>query len=485
MRSHHSARNAVTERRDRGKNISAIVVVVAAMAISSYAQTFTSLGSLSKTTGDFPRGPLAQGPDGSYYGIATEGGPNTFYPCGPGGCGTVFKYTPGGTITLVHKFKGTRDGDFSSSGLTLVTNGDLYGTTPGGGANNDGTVFEITARGTLINVHSFAGTDGAYASPTLVWASNNHLYGTTQIGGANNAGTVFEMTPLGALTTIYNFCSNTNCTDGAYPTGGLVQGANGDFYGTTFNGGANNWGVVFQITPAGKLTVLHSFIIENGNSDNPTGPLVQASNGKFYGLTQGGAKGYGTVYEITDCGKFRTIHRFLGSDGSLPLGALMQATDGNLYGTTQDGGGYGSIFQITLGGTLTTVHLFDGTHGGFPQSGLVQGTDGVLYGATYGGGVDTCPPVVPPCGTVYSLSMGLGPFVTTSPIAGPIGRFVLILGTDLSAATSVTFNGQAAAFTVLSPTEIKTQVPRGASSGTVQVVTPSGTLSSKVPFRVQ
>jgi uncharacterized repeat protein (TIGR03803 family) len=459
-----------------------------AAAISSPAQTFTTLASLGKTTGDFPKASLVQGLDGNYYEVTTEGGPYTFYPCSTFGCGTVFKISPGGTVTLVHNFNGS-DGNFSSTGLALATNGDFYGTSGGGATSSScpsacGTVFVMTAGGTLRVLHSFNGTDGS-APLGLVQALDGNFYGTTQFGGANNGGTFFQMTPRGAVTTLYNFCSQTNCADGSFPIGTVVQATNGNFYGTTINGGANNWGTVFEITPPGTITTLHSFIIENGNSDNPTSGLVQASNGKFYGTTQGGANGYGTLFEITPAGTFTTLHSFNGTDGSLPLGTLLEATDGNLYGTTQNQqNGHGTIFQITLAGMLTILHTFDGTDGDAPQSGLVQGTDGILYGATYGGGVGICHPAPPGCGTVYGLSMGLGPFVATVPTSGSVGRRVRILGTNLTGASSVTFKGKTAAFTVVSPTEITTAVPTGATTGTVQVTTPTGTLSSNVVFRV-
>ena len=159
---------------------------------------------------------------------------------------------------------------------------------------------------------------------------------------------------------------------------------------------------------------------------------------------------------------------------------MVQATDGSLYGTTAFGGANldGTVFKVTPTGTLTTLHSFEGTDGDFPMSALVQGTDGNLYGTTTGGGASGG-------GTVFSLSMGLAPFVETQPTLGPVGIPVKILGTNLTGATSVTFNGTPAVFKVASPSLIMVHVPAGATTGTVQVVTPSGTLSSNVPFRVR
>jgi uncharacterized repeat protein (TIGR03803 family) len=146
-----------------------------------------------------------------------------------------------------------------------------------------------------------------------------------------------------------------------------------------------------------------------------------------------------------------------------------------------DGGGpdgAGTIVKITLSGTLTTLHSFDTTDGSHPQAGLVQGTSGTFYGTTVNGGGHSQ-------GTIFSLSVGLGPFVETQPTSGPVGGSVKILGTDLTGATSVTFNGTAAVFTVDSHSLISATVPTGATTGTVQVVTSRGTLFSNAPFRVR
>jgi uncharacterized repeat protein (TIGR03803 family) len=170
-------------------------------------------------------------------------------------------------------------------------------------------------------------------------------------------------------------------------------------------------------------------------------------------------------------------------DGESPFAGLVEGTDGDFYGTTQEGGaaGYGTIFKITPSGTLTSLYSFcvqpGCPDGASPSAALVQGTDGNFYGTTAHGGSRTA-------GTVFSLSMGLGPFVKTQTTSGGVGAVVKILGTGLTGATRVTFNGVVAAFEVVSSSLIATTVPAGAASGTVQVVTPAGTVSSNVPFRV-
>jgi uncharacterized repeat protein (TIGR03803 family) len=282
-------------------------------------------------------------------------------------------------------------------------------------------------------------------------------------------------------------------TDGADPSAALVQARNGNFYGSTNLGGLYGNGTIFKITPGGTLTSLHSFTIHVQSVST----LVQGASGNFYGTTTSGdgnaqtcpPDGCGTVFEITPQGTLTTLHKFVLTDGEFPNGPLVLGTDGNFYGTTVYGGvpqngrcssGCGTIFQITPQGTLTTLHVFQWPEGETPEAGLVQGTDGNFYGTTASSGDINCTG----CGTVFSLSMGLGPFVRTLPISGSVGRSVKILGTDLTGATSVTFNGTAATFTVVSATEITTTVPTGATTGAVKVVAPSGTLSSNVSFRV-
>ena len=406
-------------------------------------------------------------------------------------------------ITLA-SFNGT-DGAYPTAGLVQATNGNLYGTTSTGGAYGGGTVFKITPSGKLTTLYSFCAksgcTDGGYPALGLVQANNGDLYGATSGGGANNGGTVFKITPGGTLTTLYSFCSRSGCTDGIDPLAGLVQATNGDLYGTTLYGGASNDGTVFKITPTGTLTTLYSFCSKSVCTDGngPFAGLAQATNGELYGTTVwGGANtnpdfpgGGGTVFKITPSGTLTTLYRFCSqsgcTDGALPQAALVQASDGYLYGTTsQEGanGNYGTVFKITPSGALTTLYSFcsqsgctDGSMDGNTAAGLVQATNGDLYGTTELDGANGD-------GTVFRLSVGLGPFVETLPTSGKVGAAVKILGTNLTGATSVSFDGTAAVFTVASASEITTTVPNGAATGTVQVVTPSGTLSSNVPFRV-
>ena len=377
-----------------------------------------------------------------------------------------------------------------------------------GGYSLYGNLFKITASGTLTPLIYFCQNAGAGCAEggnpsELVQAIDGNFYGTTEIGNENGGaggGTVFKMTPSGTLTTIYSFCSETGCTDGEGPSpfGALVQATNGDFYGTTAGGGYGTYrGTVFKITSTGTLTTLHRFCAQpqNGCPDGaqPFTALVQATDGNLYGTTpEGGTGDHGTIFRITPDGTLTTLYRFCSQmecpDGSVPNG-LVQASDGNFYGTTFTGGaqGQGTVFELTPGGALTTLYSFcaqsECADGFEPKAGLLQATDGNFYGTTLYGGACSSDPSGG-CGIVFSLSVGLTPFVKPQPATARVGGFVEILGTSLTGATSVTFNGTPAVFKVLSGSLIATSVPAGASSGIVQVVTPSGTLSSNVPFRV-
>ena len=471
------------------------VFVLCAATVRAPAQTFTTLLNFELSDGAGPwYMSLAQGLDGNFYGTTAYGGSRT--GCESSRCGTVFRITPGGILTSLHLTPA--GGSTPFAGLMLATNGNFYGTAGSGGADDAGAVFEITKSGREVLLYSFCSqancADGDGPGGKLIQATDGNLYGTTSYGGTNcmsegGCGTVFRITPAGSLTTIYSFCSQPSCADGVQPVAGLIQGRDGNFYGTTFGGGTgNNEGTVFKITTAGTLTTLHSF--DGADGALPAGWLVQGTDGNFYGTTvTGGAENGSTIFKISPAGTLTTIYSFCGQpscvDGDGVYAGLVQGTDGNFYGTTLGGGANydGTVFGITPGGSLTTLHAFDFTDGYLPIGGLTQATSGSFYGTTASGG-DPMFDGGHGCGTVFSLSTGFGPFVAFVNAAGKVGQTGSILGQGFTGTTVVSFNGIAASFTVKSDTFLEATVPPGATTGYVTVTTPSGTLTSNVPFQV-
>jgi uncharacterized repeat protein (TIGR03803 family) len=221
-----------------------------------------------------------------------------------------------------------------------ASTGTSYGTTLNSNSGNgSGRVFKVTPTGVLSTLGSFNYSDGANPTAGLMLATTGNFYGTTTAGGANSGGVIFEITPTGTLSALYSFCSLVNCSDGLGSNAPLVQAINGNFYGTAATGGANIIdGTVFEITPPGTLTTLHSFNCTDGRF--PQG-LVQAIDGNFCGTTNGGgANSFGTIFKITPAGVLTTLYNFCSltncADGTTPL-TLVQATDGNFYGAAWGG----------------------------------------------------------------------------------------------------------------------------------------------------
>jgi uncharacterized repeat protein (TIGR03803 family) len=330
--------------------VSALFFLIS-ITVSSYAQT-VDFFSLDGTNGGTPYAPLVQGIDGSLFGSAIDGGSNN--------AGTIFKISLTGVQSTVYNFcteQTCKDG-INPNGLVLGTDGNFYGTTGGSfGASCSsaecGTVFRVTPSGDFTTLYIFSGTlDGAYPYGPLVEGSDGNFYGTTSTGGddGNGTGTVFEITRSGTLTTLYTF---DHVNDGIFPLSGLTQGSDGSFYGTTVGGGTSDGcyygcGTVFRITPSGKLTTIHNFNDSNEYAEG-TGPasgVTEGSDGALYGTTEYGA--YGPYCE-------------------------------NQFGC-------GTIFKIAPTGRLTTLYTFcslaNCADGALPTNGLTQATDGNLYSVT-------------------------------------------------------------------------------------------------------
>src|SRR5271170_5705346 len=285
-----------------------------------YSFPFNS-GTNVAPNGLYPEAGLLQAPDGNFYGVTTGGGSSGTEDCQPipgiFGCGTIFKLTPSGTLTLLHSFCGSH------------------------------------GCGTLA-------TDGALPLGRLAMGPDGNLYGTTQQGslynGGYNSGIIFRTSLSGAYEVMHNFSGCCGTGDGENPAAGLTLASDGNFYGTTEYGGASGFGTVFRMNLAGTVTILQSFAQYDPNGAQPEGALIEASDGNLYGTCySGGANGWGTVFRMSTSGAFTKLYDFtqaVGNVGYLPKAGLIQASDGNLYGTTWEGGLYaaGTIYQMTLSG---------------------------------------------------------------------------------------------------------------------------------------
>jgi uncharacterized repeat protein (TIGR03803 family) len=357
--------------------LTAIVAVAIGLNVSSlYATgTLTTIHQFMGGDGSRPTSFL-QANDGNFYGTAFSGGMYS--------CGNVFKVTPTGAFNILYSFTGGDDGS-SPSSLIQAKDGNFYGVTANDGL--PGTVFKITPQGSLTTVYRFTGGDDGEAAWNLIQASSGTFYGVAVGDGSTSFGTVFSLTPQGTLTTIYTF---TGGLDGFNPVC-IVQGKDGNFYGTTGGGafvGGSSYGTFFRVTAQGTLTSLYTFTGMDDGAYPFLYDIKQGSSGTFYGGTIGKIEsgGPGTVFEVTPAGALSVLYSFTGgTDGSSPAG-LIRSSDGNFYGTTYGRSGtleeFGTVFKLTSQGTLTTLYSFtDGDDGSGPSV-LLQGKDGNFYGIT-------------------------------------------------------------------------------------------------------
>jgi uncharacterized repeat protein (TIGR03803 family) len=395
--------------------------------------TSSNLHTFNGSDGANPFASLLQASDGNFYGTNYKGGTTDK--------GNIFRVAPDGTLTALHSFNGT-DG-LKPNELIQANDGNFYGTNKEGGAYGNGTIFRVAANGTFTSLYSFNGTDGTGPRAGLTQASDGALYGTTYAGGTNGKGTLFRMALDGTLSTVYEF---GNGTDAANPSGHLIQAKDGEFYGTTEAGGSGGSGTIYHMTLAGNETILQNF---SGGDVTPVGGVVQSGDGTFYGMLSSATQGY--FFSVTPSGNLQYLNTITGS----PTGGLIQASDGNFYGTTTSGGStnLGTAFRIEPNGSFKTLYSFDGQSGSHPFGGVIQGKDGNFYGPAFDGGANNK-------GTLFKLTpQGLPSITSFSPGSGPIGSAVLITGKNFTDATTVTFNGLPADFTVNSPTQITAVVP--------------------------
>jgi len=461
--------------------------------------SITTLHNFSGADGQNPDGGLVLGTDGNFYGTTRFGGANNL--------GTVFKITPAGVLTTLHSFAGT-DGSEPRPGLVQGKNGSFYGTTCG--FNPPWTAYSITSSGKFKTIN---GTNdvriAACSGGPLTLASDGNLYGTAMAGGVTEQGAVFRLTPAGKLKVIWGF----DGTHGSAPFASLVQANDGFLYGTTDGGGSGVDGVAFKVSTNGKYTLLHEFGLDpNNDGFAPFSGLVAASDGKFYGATQvgegGGSVPDGNLFSMTDNGSYSVLYPFDGAHGRATFATPMQHTNGKIYGMTEGGGVHegGVIFSLENGAppfvSLVTRWATAGKTVQILGQGFT-GTTSVMFGTgsasfivlsdTYmtatvpNDGMAGLITVTTPSGTLTSShGFFVVPVISSiSPASGPVGTHVTITGSGFSGATLVKFGGvKAPVFTVNSGTTITVTVPPGAKTGKVSVKTPGGNASSKGTFTV-
>jgi len=448
------------------------------------------------TDGEFPASSLIQDAAGNLYGTTAEGG-NVNSNCYGGSCGTVFKLDDTGHQTVLYAFcsnGGTcADGQQPDGGLIQDAAGNLYGTASGGGNSNPdchlygepgfgcGVVFKVDRSGRETVLYSFCSapncTDGANPSAGLIQDAAGNLYGTTTIGGANfsagygyGGGTVFKLDPTGHETILHSFCSFANCADGWFPEAGLIRDAAGNLYGTTYEGGANCCGTVFEVDTAGHETVLYSFCSVGGTCWDgyfPVAGLVRDGAGNLYGTTSAGGihnslqGGGGTVFKLDGAGHHTVLYSFCEvggracADGGTPVAGLIRDGASNLYGTTLVGGARsrGTVFALDSTGHEAVLYSFcsqDGSDcedGMSPSAGLIRDAAGNLYGTTLIGGANSRANNGSGGGTIFKLPTGsrkaiVTPTSSSSPaqVDQPVTFSVVVSGRGPTPTGSVRFD---------------------------------------------
>lgn len=347
---------------------------------------YSLLAEFTTQLGWSPSNGLSTGPDGNLYLGNTEGG--------SGGFGSIVKVTTAGSATPVVGFTGLAGSARGSEPAGVLANGldgSLYGVTRLGGALDTGTAFKIAANGAFTSITTFGSAIGSRPATGFIMDSSGNFYTTASTGGLGGFGSVFGMTPAGARGRLASFTGVSGTSPGSAPSGGLALGNEGSIYGTTSTGGASNLGTVFRVTPANVHILLAEFNGANGSTPT-TGPVF-GPDGNLYGCTSaGGANDLGTLYQVTSAGVLTTLHSFGSTTGSTPRGPLLVAPDGTLYGSTSSGGanGFGTIFRRALSGVVSVLFDFTGATGTAPgdlcQGALAIGPDGNLYGTATAGG---------------------------------------------------------------------------------------------------
>ncbi len=396
----------------------ALALTLAAGA--AHSATLTTLKHLYGVQNDA----LTLGPDGQLYGTSTDG----LY-----GDGIVYKISTTGSFSKLADLKASVSGKGSPGGLVFDSAGNIFGTaSDSNNASAKQTIFKLTPSGTLSRFATLGST--TYPNDGLTIDANNTLYGVSPYGGANIDGTVYKVSAAGTVTTLATF----NSANGAYPAAQLTVDAAGNIYGTTENGGlgvsqfSNGFGTVFKISNTGVFSTLVQF---NGlNGANPRGKLAIDASGNLYGTTVGGQN---SIFKISSAGIFTPLVKFTGlnGQGTAPTGGLLLDAAGNLFGTTVNGGdtvfgvnrGYGTVFEYSAAGVFTTLATFDNTNGANPYAGLTADAAGNLYGTTVNGPSNI--------GTIFKLAgTGYVPFAASVP--EPASWALMLIGFGIVGGTA-------------------------------------------------
>jgi len=480
-------------------------LLLAAGAQPAHAQTFTPLYSFGTddSPDTAPGGALVLGRDGNIYGT-TNWNQSNIYNMTPGGAETRLWASAEGSGDQCEWQVGSYYPPFN--GMTMGSDGLLYGTCWMWGYNQTslGAIYKYDpsqGQNGITVVYSFPLDDcDAYLPSALTLGTDGNLYGVGY-GCGGSLGSVFRFNPTtNTVATLHTF-QGIESNDGANPSGPLTLGSNGDFYGTTYAGGVNGGssaGTVYSITTKGKIKILYSFnaVTDPTTGTNPNSGVVQGADGNFYGVTySGGIYGEGTIFKITPGGKLTFLHSFNEStdNAGYPVWQLTLGSDGNFYGSAQDCNAGGcsneSLFEISTKakkGAYAYRNLYNfpnpeacsgTTPGCVPSSPLLQHPSGTFYGVTALGGEGFYGE-----GVFYSLSTGLAPFISLQFPLGTEGTSLGIFGQGFTTATAVAFNGKAANFIVVSDTYLTATIPSGATKGYVTVTESSATLKSVIKF---
>lgn len=486
-------------------------------ATYSFSVLYNFCSDAGCTDGSQTYAGVIQDAEGNLYGTTPSGGAN--------GEGTVFKLDSTGHITILYSFcsvSGCTDGAYPEAGLIADAEGNLYGTTEGGGDGSAdtcknqsivgcGTVFKVDTAGIETVLYSFCSStdcaDGSLPVAGLVRDAAGNLYGTTQNGGNSNAicigltcGTVFKVDSKGQYSVLYKFCSVSGCTDGATPLAGMTLDAAGNLYGTTIGGGnshhaacenfdsvTDGCGTVFKVDSAGHYSVLYRFCSVAGCTDgtNPMAGLIEDDEGNLYGTANQGGDDFGGVFKLDSEDQETMLYRFMGAaDGGFPAAGLVRDAAGNLYGTTEVGGGLGgaagTVFKLDSAGNETQLHNFCTQKGGYcpdgdtPLSGLVQDAAGNLYGTTSEGG--TSPSDVYGKGIVFKLASSLRPSTVTLTTSAP--RITMAQALRVTIRVEGGTGNPAPTGTVTLTDGKYTSAAASLAGGVATIVIPAGTLAT-------